>query len=121
MFKRTAPVPAGASQSSFWRPKDFILTAYRLFELLFYLSKTPSTAEISKAWLDKLATIKPPNVSVASPHGGRSSHPNKEDIGDSVICSIAQPTNANVLAGTTHDHSPVLEAIVPNTGFRPQA
>nr|ODN99829.1 hypothetical protein L204_02269 [Cryptococcus depauperatus CBS 7855] len=89
MFKRTAPVPAGASQ---------------LLEL-----KTPGNTGIPKAWLDKLATIKPPNVSVAS-HGGRSSHPIKEDIGDSVVCSTAQPTNANNV---------LLEAIVPNNGFRP--
>ncbi|WVQ73100.1 hypothetical protein IAR50_002664 [Cryptococcus sp. DSM 104548] len=49
---------------------------------------TPNSTVIPQAWLDKLANLTMPNVSVATMSGDRPTYPNNEDDGDSTICSF---------------------------------
>ncbi|KIR36165.1 chitin deacetylase [Cryptococcus deuterogattii MMRL2647] len=49
---------------------------------------TPNVSTIPQAWLDKLATVQLPNVSVATASGEIPTYPNNEDDGDSTICSF---------------------------------
>lgn len=49
---------------------------------------TPNISTIPQAWLDKLATVQLPNVSVATATGDVPTYPNNENDGDSNICSF---------------------------------
>ncbi|WVQ83206.1 hypothetical protein IAT38_005345 [Cryptococcus sp. DSM 104549] len=72
LFRRAAPDPSADNYTSYY-PDSW---------------KTPNTSTIPQAWLDKLATVSLPNVSVATANGGRPKYPDNENDGDSTICSF---------------------------------
>ncbi|EAL21220.1 hypothetical protein CNBD2750 [Cryptococcus deneoformans B-3501A] len=72
LFRRGAPDPKASDYLSYYPSPG----------------STPNVSTIPQAWLDKLATVQLPNVSVATANDGRPTYPNNENDGDSEICSF---------------------------------